>query len=65
MGHTRTYVRYFTEDAVAPLTALLDELADDWRRRLEYIDGDARCAGNERIEAARLALLRLTDRVPE
>lgn len=59
--HTYTYTRFFTEDDVAPLVREFDTLVDDWRSRLEFVDADTRCAGNERVEAVRLALARLTD----
>lgn len=64
MGGTRatyTYTRFFSEDDVAPLVREFDTLVDDWRSRIEYVDADTRCAGNERVEAVRLAIARLTD----
>lgn len=63
--YTRTFTRYFTEADVAPLTVELDRLYDDWRHRMEHIDPEVRADGNERLEAARLAIARLTDAVPE
>lgn len=59
--HTYTYTRFFTEEDVAPLVREFDTLVDDWRSRLEFVDADTRCAGNERVEAVRLALARLSD----
>lgn len=62
---THTYTSYFTPEDVAPLEAEFEKLVDDWRDRMEHVSAEARCSGNERIEAARLALVRLTDVVIE
>lgn len=65
MGGTRTYVHYFTEEDVAPLHGLLDELAADWHSRTPHIAEEIAEDGNDRLTAARLALKRMTDRVAE
>lgn len=62
---TRTYTSYFTEDDLGNLPATIDRLAFDFEERAPYIDPDIARAGRERIDAVRLAVARLIDRVPE
>jgi len=62
---TRTFVRYFGEDQVVSLAEALREVASDWEKRRMHVDYIPRVEGDERLEMARLAINRLTDRVPE
>lgn len=65
LRYTRTFTRYFSEEDTQPLVLGLAELAADFEKRAPHIDADTVREGTERLEAARLALARLLDRVVE
>lgn len=65
MRTTHTYTRFFNEEDVAPVKEELARLTTDWEKRVPHIDHDVAVQGAERLEAARLAVARLSDRVPE
>lgn len=62
---TRTFVHYFGEEQVSDLEEALDVLAIDFEQRAPHIRQDTAIEGRERVEAVRLAIHRLGDRVAE
>lgn len=62
---TRTYVRYFGEDQVAPINDVLSKITDEWGKRRLHVSSENREEGDDRLMMAALAVKRLMDRVPE
>lgn len=65
MRSTRTYTQFFTEETLEPVRRELAELTTDWEHRVPHIDSEIAEQGQQRLEAARLAVARLNDRVVE
>jgi hypothetical protein len=63
--YTRTRTFYFSDDAVAPLLAALDELDADWARRRPHIEADIGAAGAVRLTVARYVIGLLAEPVAE
>jgi hypothetical protein len=63
--YTRTRTFYFSEDRVAPLSALLDDLEADWEHRRPHIDADIADAGAARLGIVRAGLALLLEPVAE
>lgn len=62
---THTYTRFFAPEDVAPVTAALAELGADFDARARFMGEEIREECSDRLDAVRLTVKRLMDRVPE
>lgn len=62
--HTRTFVRYFGGDEYDALCTALGAAEGEWLGRRPHVDSETQKEGDDRLTAARLAILRMGDRVP-
>lgn len=63
--HTRTHVHFFSEEQLAELTRVCDELAADAESRAPHVDAESRAAMMTRVAVLRGAIALCGEPVPE